>query len=399
MCHEKASIMQYDLAVVGGGLAGASLAMALAIHGARVVIVEHQPMFRDRIRGEVTHPWGVAETIALGIYQPLVDSCGHETRWAAAPARDLVATTPWKVGCLNFYHPDMQQKLLDLAIRAGAELRRPAEVIGVETGARPALLVRSTSGTERVSARLVVGADGRNSRVRGWAGFQVRRDPDCSMIAGALYAGLKLPEDTFRSYRNPINQQHGVIIPIGHDRFRAYFVFHCGTRDPLSGSKDEAAFVAGCGTAGGSAEWFNGAERVGPLATFNAADHWVDHPYRDGVVLIGDAAASSDPSFGAGLSLTLRDVRVLRDCLIAEADWPRAATSYAREHDRYYSSLHRQHDWARELFFKAGPEAEAKRAIALPKLAEDRSRRPDVLALGPDAPSDEAARRRFFGLD
>ena len=191
----------------------------------------------------------------------------------------------------------------------------------------------------------------------------------------------------------------GVIIPIGHDRFRAYFVFHCGTRDPLSGSKDEAAFVAGCGTAGGSAEWFNGAERVGPLATFNAADHWVDHPYRDGVVLIGDAAASSDPSFGAGLSLTLRDVRVLRDCLIAEADGPRAATSYAREHDRYYSSLHRQHDWARELFFKAGPEAEAKRAIALPKLAEDRSRRPDVLALGPDAPSDEAARRRFFGLD
>jgi 2-polyprenyl-6-methoxyphenol hydroxylase-like FAD-dependent oxidoreductase len=391
--------MQYDLAIVGGGLAGASLAMALASHGARVVIVEHQPVFRDRIHGEVTHPWGVAETIALGIYQPLVESCGHETRWAGAPPRDLIATTPWKVGCLNFYHPDMQQKLLDLAVQAGAELRRPAEVVGVEVGTRPALLVRSRNRTERISARLVVGADGRRSRVRGWAGFQVRRDPDCSMIAGALYGGLKHPEDTFRGYRNTSNQQHGVIIPIGHGRFRAYFIFHHGTQEALSGTKDEAAFVAGCGTAEGCSEWFDGAERIGPLATFNAADHWVDDPHREGVVLIGDAAASSDPSFGGGLSLSFRDVRVLRDLLIANADWPSAASSYAREHDRYYGSLHRQHDWARELYFHPGPEADAKRAIALPKFADDPSRRPDVLALGPDAPSDEAARRRFFGLD
>jgi 2-polyprenyl-6-methoxyphenol hydroxylase-like FAD-dependent oxidoreductase len=391
--------MQYDMAIVGGGLAGASLGMALAGHGARVVIVEHQPVFRDRIHGEVTHPWGVAETIALGIYQPLLDSCGHATRWVAAPPRDLIATTPWKVGCLNFHHPDMQQKLLDLAVQAGAELRRPAEVVGVEVGIRPTLLVRSRGGTERIDARLVVGADGRNSRVRGRAGFQVRRDPDCSMIAGTLYAGLNLPEDTFRSYRNTSNQQHGVVIPIGRRRFRAYFIFHHGTRGPLSGSKDEAAFVTGCGTAGGCTEWFEGAERIGPLATFNAADHWVDDPYREGVVLIGDAAASSDPSFGAGLSLSLRDVRVLRDLLIASVDWPSAAASYAREHDRHYGSLHRQHDWARELFFQGGPEAEAKRAIALPKFADDPSRRPDVLALGPDAPSDEAARRRFFGFD
>ena len=391
--------MQYDMAIVGGGLAGASIGMALANHGARVVIVEHQPAFHDRIHGEVTHPWGVAETISLGIYQPLLQSCGHETRWAAAPPRDLIATTPWKVGCLNFYHPDMQQSLLDLAVQAGADLRRPAEVVGVEVGARPALLVRSRSATERVSARLVIGADGRNSRVRGWAGFQVRRDPDCSMIAGALYRGLRLPEDTFRSYRNPSNQQHGVIIPIGHGRFRVYFIFHFGSQDPLSGRKDEAPFVAGCATAGGCSGWFEGAERIGPLATFNAADHWVDCPYREGVVLIGDAAASSDPSFGAGLSLSFRDVRVLRDMLIASEDWQNAAQSYAREHDRYYGSLHRHHDWARELFFQGGPEAEAKRAVALPKIAEDPSRRPDVLALGPDAPSDETARRRFFGLD
>lgn len=155
--------------------------------------------------------------------------------------------------------------------------------------------------------------------------------------------------------------------------------------------------VAGCGTAGGSADWFRHARRIGPLASFNAADHWVDHPHREGVVLIGDAAAANDPSFGAGLSLTLRDVRVLRDFLTSSANWPAAAHAYAE--DRYYGLLHRQHDWAREIFFDVGPAADAKRAIALPRLAEDPSRRPDVLALGPDAPSDEFARRRFFGLE
>jgi menaquinone-9 beta-reductase len=391
--------MPYDIAIVGGGLAGSTLGMALATHGARVIIVESQSVFRDRIHGEVTHPWGVAEAVELGIFQPLIESCGHQTRYAGNDRRDLFATTPSGLGCLNFYHPEMQQRVLDLAVEAGAELIRPAEVIGVATGDPPAISIRAAGATRQINARLVVGADGRRSRVRAWAGFQVKRDPDCSIIAGALFHGLDLPEDTFQTYRNGDNQQHGVIIPIGDDRFRAYFVFHHGTRKPLSGARDEAAFIAGCGTAGGSSDWFRHARRTGPLASFNAADHWVDHPYREGVVLIGDAAAAADPSFGSGISLTLRDVRELRDRLTASTDWPAAARAYAEQHDRYYGSLHRVHDWAREIYFDVGPAADAKRAIALPKIAEDPSRRPDWIGMGPEAPSDEFARKRFFGLE
>src|SRR5207245_1348633 len=93
--------------------------------------------------------------------------------------------------------------------------------------------------------------------------------------------------------------------------------------------------------AGAPAEWFDGAEPAGPLACFEGADRWVDHPYRNGVALIGDAAAASDPSFGCGTSLTLRDVRVLRDHLLANDDWNKAAEAYAAEHDRYYGALHR----------------------------------------------------------
>jgi hypothetical protein len=64
-----------------------------------------------------------------------------------------------------------------------------------------------------------------------------------------------------------------------------------------------------------------------------------------------------------------------------------------------YGSLHRQHGWARALFYAVGSDADALRGQALPNLAQDPSRRPDIIGLGPDAPSDEVARRRFFGIE
>jgi hypothetical protein len=62
----------------------------------------------------------------------------------------------------------------------------------------------------------------------------------------------------------------------------------------------------------------------------------------------GDAAAASDPTWAQGLSLTLRDVRVLRDQLLMNDDWE-AAHAYATEHDQYYGALHRIEGWAREF--------------------------------------------------
>ena len=54
----------YDLIIVGGGLAGSSLAIALAGRGAKILIVEQQDEFRDRIRGEVLMPGEVSRPSA-----------------------------------------------------------------------------------------------------------------------------------------------------------------------------------------------------------------------------------------------------------------------------------------------------------------------------------------------
>ena len=57
----------YDLVTVGGGLGGATLARQMAAGGARVLVVERERHFGDRVRGEVLQPWGVGEARALGL--------------------------------------------------------------------------------------------------------------------------------------------------------------------------------------------------------------------------------------------------------------------------------------------------------------------------------------------
>lgn len=397
----------YDVLVVGGGLGGASLGKAMAERGARVLIVEREREFRDRVRGEGMHPWGVVEAERLGILKPLLDSCGRSARWWSVYAgprlvfrRDLVATTASTIGALNFYHPAMQQALLDAAAAAGAEIRRPAEVVEVVPGMPPAAVVRSHGRQERLQARLVVAADGRTSRTRAWAGLPTRRDPECLAVAGVLHAGLSLPDDTVQMLGNWSRGESVLIFPQGGGHFRSYLLYRRqGPLRPLAGARHAEDFLAACRATGAPSEWFVSAETIGPLASFDAADRWVDHPYRAGIVLIGDAAAASDPCFGCGLSLTLRDVRVLRDRLLATTDWHGAAREYADEHDRYYGALRAIIGWRRELYFEGGLGAEARRARAFPRLTQEPARAPDLLGLGPDAPSDEVARRRFFGED
>jgi 2-polyprenyl-6-methoxyphenol hydroxylase-like FAD-dependent oxidoreductase len=378
----------------------------MAEAGARVVIVEREPRFRDRVRGEGMHPWAVVEAIRAGVAGPLLRH-GQPIRWknvhtgpGPVARRDLLATTVSPVGALDIYHPAMQQGLLDAAAAAGAEVRRPAEVVAVAPGTPPEVVVQLDGHRERLAARLVVGADGRASRVRGGAGFPVRRDPECLVLAGVLHGGLALADDAVEMVTDWSRGEAALFFPLGGGRFRSYFAYRRqGALRPLGGDRHAADFVAACVGAGAPAEWFAHVRTLGPLASFDASERWVDHPCRDGVVLIGDAAAVSDPCFGCGMGLALRDVRVLRDRLLAASDWDAAAHAYAGEHDRYSGAMRTINRWMRDLFYERGPEADARRARALPRLVEEPDRAPDLLGLGPDSPADEAARRRFFGED
>ena len=379
----------------------------MAQQGARVLILERERRFKDRVRGEWVAPWGAAEVRELGLYEVLKDDCGHATPWwdqymgpEQAVHRDLSVTTPQQLASLTFYHPAMQERLLQAAGDAGAEIRRNAVVRTVKAGAPVKVGIADEGRLEEVQARLVVGADGRNSIVRKLGGFDVHGDPERMLIAGVFYEDLPVPADTNHFVLNPFISQVALIFPQGDGKGRAYIGYNKSVNPHrLQGEKDVPRFVEECMKTGASEQWYAGARAVGPLATFDGADTWVSFPHKDGVVLIGDAAASSDPTWGQGLSLTLRDVRVLRDHLLRDEDWNAACEAYAKEHDEYYGVVHRVNNWLTDFFLDAGPDADARRNQALPLIAQDGTRVPDHPFFGPDLPADEAVRRRFFGED
>jgi 2-polyprenyl-6-methoxyphenol hydroxylase-like FAD-dependent oxidoreductase len=395
--------MDYDLIIVGGGLAGSALAKSMAERGVRVLVCEREQRFRDRIRGESMTPWGVTEAHALGLYDTLRHAGASATRYwatyrgtALLNRRDLIETTTHRVGCLNFYHPAIQEALIRLAVDAGADVRRGVTVTQVSPGKPPTVSVQADGSADTIHARLVVGADGRHSQVRRWGGFRVARDPKRLMIAGVLMTGMPVADDAIHTFRAPTFGHRALLVPLERTQCRVYFM--TGRRAEhhrLSGRGQLADLLQYCTDAGVPSEWFAGAEAAGPLASFEGADVWVEHPYQDGVVLVGDAAAANDPCFGMGLALTLRDVRVLRDHLLANDNWDAAAHQYAAAHDQDYGVVHTITSWMHEILHGLGPEADRIRAHALPQLAEGLG--PDLLGVGPECAADAATRRRLLG--
>lgn len=396
----------FDLITVGGGLGAAALARSIAEKGARVLVIEREEKFKDRVRGEMLVPWGVAEAENLGIANLLRGSCGHDLPWVdffsgshLIAHRDPVATTPQHLQCLTFYHPEMQEVLLGAAAEAGAEVRRGASVKEVRSGSSPSVMVQRNGHTEELRARMVVGADGRSSVACRSAGFQTKRDPDRMLLAGVLLENCPAPEDTGQIVIDSNMGSCAVVFPQGGGRARAYLAYHKDSRPRIQGDSAFSDFIESCKRAGADPGWYDGAKAAGPLASFDGADTGAPHPYRNGVALVGDAAATSDPTWGQGLSTTLRDARLLRDELLASEDWDAAGHAYAEGHDRSCEAVHDVVGWYTDFFLGTGPKADARRARAFPLIAQDPSRQPDLLFSGPDIAVDDGTRRRFFAED
>ncbi len=389
----------YDVITVGGGLGGAALAKVLAENGKRVLVVERETQFKDRIRGEYLCPWGVAEIKRLGLYETLHRQCANEQPYfltVGSPPRDLRITTAQRLPAWTFFHPWMQEIVLDTARVAGAEIWRGATVREVRLGANPTALVERDGQVKELTTRLIVAADGRSSSARTWGGFETRRASQKFFGAGVILENVPGQPDTATVLLNPFAGRGGFFFPQGEHRSRAYLVYGPDL-SRLQGDQDGDRFIEESLKAGMPAELYQGVRAVGPLASFDMTETWVDHPYRDGLALIGDAAGSTDPTWGQGLSLTSRDARVLAEELLATDDWDAAGHSYATKHDTYFNVTRTVGQWQFDLFLAQGLEADARRARALPLLMTEPDRFPDHFLSGPEQPFNEEVRQRFFG--
>ena len=389
----------YEIITIGGGIAASSLAKAMAERGAKVLVLERETKFKDRVRGEAIVSWGVAEAKELGIFDLLKEKCGHDVPFVEAGTglRDLRATTVQKQPLLSFPHQAMQEALLAAAEIAGAEVRRGVSVEQIECGAEPAVVVAG-NGHERISARLVAAADGRGSAARKWTGFPLCEQSNDYYMAGVLLTNVHASTETMYAVFNPELGMWAALIPQAGDQSRAYFVYPKTTGYRLQGESMLPMFVRESAKAFPPiADYCADAKAIGPLASFDVSDTWVEHPYRDDVALLGDAAATTDPTYGQGLSFALRGARVLRDELTNNSDWDAAGHRYAELHRRSFHACHEVEKWVRTLFQDTSLEAAAARAKALPRIAEDPTRVPDHIFSGPDLPFDEHVRARFFG--
>ena len=397
--------MTYDLIVAGGGICGASLALRMAKNGARVLVVERETEFRDRIRGEAMQPWGAGEARQLGVAE-ILRGCANEMRWFLqiingqhAMKRDMVSTTPQAAGLWGFYHPRAQEELLRAAAAAGAEIRRGATAQHITPGTTPKLRIAQGTGITEAWARLVAICLGRNPALRTDLGFRIQRGSIPLFLSGVLLTNLAAEVDPSVAYvaNDVMNGAVAALFPQPNGHARAYFGFHPQKCLRLQGDADFPRFRQEFHKAAGEAIPFGEAQPAGPLASFECVDVWVEHPYRDGVALLGDSAASNDPSWGQGLSLSFRDARVLSDELLANDDWNAAGNSYASRHDDHYGVVSKVSGWFYDVFQRLGPKAEARRARVLPLFAQDPTRLPDTLFSGPDVPLAADAHMRFFG--
>jgi 2-polyprenyl-6-methoxyphenol hydroxylase-like FAD-dependent oxidoreductase len=167
--------------------------------------------------------------------------------------------------------------------------------------------------------------------VRKQVGISLERQDPMNYVAGLLIEGLEdVPDD------HDVNASEGdmffVMFHQGRGRARAYLVPGLSGQHRFAGPSGTANFLAACkiDCYPWSAAVASGTP-AGPCATYPGDDTWTDTPYAEGVVLIGDAAGHNDPIIGQGLSIALRDARVVRDLILDGARQPSDFRHYGQE--------------------------------------------------------------------
>ena len=331
-----------EVVVVGGGIAGASIATVLARGGVEVLLLERQRSYRDRVRGEYMAPWGVLEARALGLEDAIRGTHAADVRYmvpydelsdpsvAEKAKRDNSVFFPGVQGPLCASHPKTCQALAQDAVRSGAELVCGAARVQVQTGKRPSITIHN--GTPReVHPRLIIGADGRASTVRRQSRIHLNQAPSTHVISGLLVEGAsRWPDDQYAIGVEKDLQFY--VIPQGDGRLRLYTCQANEQANRWAGRAGAQHFVEAFAGLRSIPEplGLNDVRPAGPCGTFSSEQTWCEEPYADGVVLIGDAGGYDNPVDGQGLSLAMCDVGRLSEPLAA-GDWTAATVRHYGE--------------------------------------------------------------------
>ena len=313
-----------DVIILGGGLVGLTLALALDAHGLSSTVIDPAkpetvlaPGFDGRASAIASASWNMLQAIGLG----------ERLEGKGCPIAAIRVSDGLKPGALDFEPaPEegalgimFENRLLRQALHAaaaeakGIDLLMPARAVEAMRSER-GVLVRLEDGRE-LRAPLLVAAEGRNSPTREAAGINVAR---WSYDHTAIIAAVE--------HEKPHgNVAYEIFYPTGPF---AILPMLPGNRSALvwSVAREDAPGYLKLGPRGFVAELeqkmgglLGKMELLAPLSSYPLGFHHAGRITDQRLALVGDAAHGIHPIAGQGLNLGLRDAAALTEVLVEGA--------------------------------------------------------------------------------
>jgi len=308
---------EYEVVIAGGGPVGTALALALDAAGLRCAVLE---------AAAATPPAGGQRALALSLSsQRILQALGlwAALRAAATPVRRVHVSERGRFGALRLdggsigepalgYVVEAQslQTVLDAALaRSGCTRLCPARLLRTQDRGERVQVWYAAAGAEgSASARLLVGADGAESAVRGALGIDVeRRDYGQSAIVAAVTPERDHQGTAFERFtpEGPF-----ALLPLAGRRCALVWTVARAQAAAVL-AMDDARFAAAAGERSGG--YLGRFDAPGPRHAYPL--HLVRSRRRHGprAVLIGNAAQLLHPNAAQGLNLGLRDAAMLAE--------------------------------------------------------------------------------------
>ena len=314
----------YDVLIVGGGLVGGSLALALADTALRIGVIESVPEDK-RIASSagdraLALAWGSAQILGqVSVWQ------GAEKK--AAPIRHIHVSDQGYFGKLRMsaeregvpalgYVATARTLEEEVALRLSQSpvtMICPASVIGLKAGSE-AVHVSLREGNESINltARLLVAADGGNSTVRKLLEIgQSIRDYGQTAIVTEVNTGKS---GDFTAYERFTPVGPLAFLPVAKKRYSVVWTQKADDAAELLAMSD-SAFTDRLQSAFGY--WLGKIALASRRQAFPLKLIRAERMADERVVLIGNAMHQLHPVAGQGLNLGLRDVAMLAEMLVA----------------------------------------------------------------------------------